>query len=40
MARREQGQTLFGPREPWLFVTLCIAALAALLALLGGKLTI
>ena len=40
MARREQGQALFGARERWLFVMLCIAALVALAALLGGRLSI
>ena len=39
-ARREQGLALFGPRERWLFGVLCIAAMAALVALLAGTLTI
>ena len=39
-ARREQGQALFGPRERWLCALLCLAALVALAALIGGALTI
>jgi arginine:ornithine antiporter/lysine permease len=39
-ARREQGLALFGARERLLFLVLCAAALAALVALLGGALTI
>lgn len=40
LARREQGASLFGARERWLFVVLCVAALAALAALASGALTI
>jgi arginine:ornithine antiporter / lysine permease len=39
-ARREQGLALFGPRERWFFWVLCAAAVAALVALLTGALTI
>ena len=39
-ARREQGLPLFGPRERLLFLVLCVAAVAALVALLTGALTI
>jgi arginine:ornithine antiporter/lysine permease len=39
-ARREQGLPLFGARERLLFLVLCAAAVAALVALLGGALTI
>ncbi len=40
MARREQGAALFGTRERGLFVLLCLAALAGLVALATGALTI
>ena len=40
VARREQGQRLFGPRERLLFIVLCTAAAAALVALAIGALTI
>ena len=40
MARREQGQPLFGRRERGLFALLCVAAIAALVALATGALTI
>ena len=39
MARREQGQPLFGARERGLFALLCLAAIAALVALATGALT-
>ena len=39
-ARREQRLPLFGPRERLLFLVLCVAAVAALVALLTGALAI
>jgi arginine:ornithine antiporter/lysine permease len=39
-ARREQGVALFGARERLLFIALCVAAMAALAALLTGALSI
>ncbi|HSM21768.1 MAG TPA: arginine-ornithine antiporter, partial [Rubrivivax sp.] len=39
-ARREQGLPLFGARERLLFLVLCAAAVAALVALYSGALTI
>ena len=40
MARREQGQALFGARERGLFAALCVAAVAGVWALASGALRI
>ena len=40
MARREQGRSLFGARERWLFAALCVAAVAGVWALASGALRI